>query len=92
MSSRWFRYTATVLLLTLGLGVPAQAKPAAAGTASPRQEGVLEELKSFGGTLFQTLTDGGPLCGMGYCPTPPQPPPPIHTMSIMVKPAPAGKG
>ena len=92
MSSRWFRCIATVLLLTLGFGVPAQAKPAAAAAASPRQGGVLEELTAYGVALFLTLKDGEGRCGTAYCPTPPPPPPPGHTMSLVVKPAPAGKG
>jgi hypothetical protein len=92
MSSRWFRCIATVLLLTLGFGVPAQAKPSAAA-ASPRQGGVLEELMAYGVALFLPIKDGGPKCGdPAYCPTPPGPPPPGHTMSLMAKPAPGGKG
>jgi hypothetical protein len=91
MSSRWFRCIVTVVLLSLGSGVPAQAKTPPAGTVSSRQGGVLEELKAFGVRLFLTLKDGEVRCGSGYCPTPPQPPPPGHTMSIMVfKPLPAG--
>jgi len=88
MSSRWI---AIALLLSLGFGVPAQAKPPAAGAASPRQGGVLEELTAHGLALFLALKDGD-LCGMGYCPTPP-PPPPIHNMSFAVfKPRPARRG
>jgi hypothetical protein len=87
------RRIAALLLLTLGLGVPAQAKPPAAGAVFPRQGGVLEELMTYGATLFLVLKDGGGLCGTGYCPTPPPPPPPGHTMSIMVfKPRPVRKG
>ncbi|HEY2294045.1 MAG TPA: hypothetical protein VGM86_25365 [Thermoanaerobaculia bacterium] len=81
MSSRWIRCLVTALLLTLGLGLPAQAKPPAAGAASPRQGGVLEGLTAYGVALFLAVKDDGGLCGMGYCPTPPPPPPPIHTMS-----------
>lgn len=85
------RRIAAILLLTLGLGVPAQAKPPAAG-AAPRQGGVLEELTAYGATLLLALKDGG-LCGTGYCPTPPPPPPPNHTMSIVAfNPRPVGKG
>ncbi len=86
MSSRWI---ATVVLLTLGFGVPAQAQPPAAGAASSRQGGVLEELTAYGAALIVALKFGdGALCGGGYCPTPPPPPPP--TMSIAVfKPHPA---
>ena len=91
MSSRWFRCIATVLLLTLGFGVPAQAKPLAAAAASPRLGDILEELTAYGIALFLPLKDGE-RCGIGYCPTPPQPPPPGHTMSLMAKPAPGGKG
>ena len=91
MSSRWFRCIATVLLLTLGFGVPAQAKPLAATAASPRLGDILEELTAYGVALFLALKDGD-LCGMGYCPTPP-PPPPIHNMSFAVfKPRPARRG
>ncbi|HSS49843.1 MAG TPA: hypothetical protein VLX28_12960 [Thermoanaerobaculia bacterium] len=86
------RLIAALLLLTLGFGVPAQAKPPAAGAAFPRQGGVLEELTAYGATLLLALKDGG-LCGQGYCPTPPPPPPPIHIMSIVaVQPRPVGKG
>lgn len=90
------RRIAALLLLTLGCGVPAQAKPLAAGAASPRQRGVLEELTAYGASLLLALKDDTyPWCGTGYCPTPPSPPPPGHgghTMSSMVKPRPAGKG
>lgn len=82
MSNRWIRWIATALLLTLGFGLPAQAKPPVAGAASPRQGGVLEELTAYGVALFLALKDE-PLCGTGYCPTPPPPPPPGHRMSIM---------
>ena len=92
MSNRWLRWIATVLLLTLGLGVPAQAKPPAAGTASLRQGGILEELTAYGVALFLALKDTDQ-CQTGYCPTPPPPPPPIHTMSIMASnPSSLGKG
>jgi hypothetical protein len=92
MSNRWLRWIATVLLLTLGFGVPAQAKPPAAGAASPRQGGVLEELTAYGVALFLALEDE-PLCGLGYCPTPPPPPPPGQHMSFAVfKPRPVRKG
>lgn len=91
MSSRWIRWIATALLLTLGLGVPAQAKPPGAGAASPRQGGVLDELTAYGVALFLTLKNGD-LCGLGYCPTPP-PPPPVHNMSFAAfKPLPARRG
>jgi hypothetical protein len=81
------------VLLTLGLGLPAQAKPSAAGTVSLRQGGVLEEITAFGVALFLTLKSGGGLCGTGYCPTPPPPPPPFHDMSIAAfKPHSLGKG
>ena len=87
------RRIAVLLLLTLGLGVSAQAKPLAVDAAFPRQGGVLEELMTYGATMLLMLKDGGGLCGTGYCPYPPPPPPPGHTMSIMVsKPRPAGKG
>jgi hypothetical protein len=87
------RRIAAALLLTLGLGVPAQAKPPAAGAAFPRQGGVLEELTTYGATLLLMLKEGGGLCGSGYCPTPPPPPPPIHDMSLVAaKPRQAGKG
>ena len=79
--SRWI---ATVLLLTLGFGIPAQAKPPAAGAASSRQRGFLEEITAYGAALFSTLKEGGGLCGTGWCPTPPPPPPPGHEMSIGV--------
>jgi len=86
------RRIAAILLLTLGFGVPAQAKPPAAGAAFPRQGGILEELTAYGATLLLALKDGG-LCGSGYCPTPPPPPPPNHTMSIVVfNPPQVGKG
>jgi len=92
MSSRWLRWIAAVLLLTLGFGLPAQAKPPAAGAVSPRQRGVLEGLTAYGVALFLALKDE-PLCGLGYCPTPPPPPPPIHNMSIAAfKPLPARRG
>src|SRR5215510_1083792 len=95
MSTRWIRWMATVLLLTLGFGIPAQAKPPAAGAASPRQWGVLEGLTAYGAALFLALKDD-PLCGSGWCPTPPPPPPPIHYMSItsipVFKPRPIEKG
>ena len=83
MSSRWIRCTVTALLLTLGFGIPAQAKPPAAGAASPRQGGVLEGLTAYGVALLHALKDD-PLCGSGYCPTPPPPPPPVHYMSVWV--------
>jgi hypothetical protein len=87
------RRIAAVLLLTLGFGVPAHAKPPTAGAAFPRQGGVLEELSAYGATLFLMLKEGGGLCGSGYCPTPPPPPPPGHTMSIVAsKPRQVGKG
>jgi hypothetical protein len=89
--SRQIRPIATALLLTLALGVPAQAKPPAAGAAFHGQGGVLEELTAYGASLLRALKDY-PWCGMGYCPTPPSPPPPGHTMSNIVKPHPAGKG
>lgn len=96
MSSRWLRCIATLSLLILGFGIPAQAKPLAAGAAFPRQGGVLEELTAYGASLLPALKDGSPWCGgTGYCPTPPPPPPPGqggHTMSGVVKPHPAGKG
>jgi hypothetical protein len=86
------RRIAALLLLTLGSGVPAQAKPPAAGAAFPRQGGVLEELMTYGATLF-LLKDGDDRCGTAYCPTPPPGPPPGHTMSLMVfKPRPVRKG
>jgi hypothetical protein len=85
------RWIATGLLLTLGFGVPAQAKPSAAGAASSRQGGVLEGLTSYGVALFLKLRDGGGLCGMGYCPTPPPPPPPVMSIAVF-KPRPARKG
>ena len=92
MSSRWIRCIVTALLLTLGLGIPAQAKPPAAGAASHRQGGVLEEITAYGAALLVALKDGG-LCGTGYCPTPPPPPPPFHDMSIAAfKPRSFGKG
>jgi hypothetical protein len=90
--SRWIRCIATGLLLTLGFGVPAQAKPPAASAASHRQGGILEELTAYGVALFLTLKYDGERCGTAYCPTPPGPPPPGHTMSLIAKPAPAGKG
>jgi hypothetical protein len=94
MSSRWFRRIATVLLLTLGFGIPAQAKAPAAGAVSPAQGGVLEEITAYSVAQFLKLTTGdGGLCGTGYCPTPPPPPPPIHNMSISIfKPRPIRKG
>jgi hypothetical protein len=93
MSSRWFRRIATVLLLTLGFGIPAQAKLPAAGAVSPAQGSVLEEITSHSIALFLKLMDGGGLCGTGYCPTPPPPPPPFHSMSISVfKPRPIRRG
>lgn len=89
MSSRWIRCIVTALLLTLGLGLPAQAKPPA---ASPRQGGVLEGLTAYGAALFLALKDGAQ-CETGWCPTPPPPPPPIHNMSIAVfKPRPVRRG
>jgi hypothetical protein len=93
MSSRHIRPIVAALLLTLGLGVPAQAKPLAAGAVLHGQGGVLEELTAYGASLLRALKDGSPWCGeTGYCPTPPGPPPPGHTMSSIVKPHPAGKG
>lgn len=93
MSSRWICWIATVLLLTLGFGVPAQAQLPTAGAVSPRQGSVLEELTTYGVALFLTLKEGGGLCGTGYCPTPPPPPPPGHTISIVAfKPRLARKG
>jgi hypothetical protein len=90
--SRRIRWIAIALLLTFGLGIPAQAKPPAAGAASPRQGGVLEELTAYGVALFLGLKDGE-LCGRSYCPTPPPPPPPFNTMSFGVfKPLPARRG
>jgi hypothetical protein len=87
------RRIVAILLLTLGSGVSAQAKPLAVDAAFPRQGGVLEELMTYGATLFLTMKEGGGLCGTGYCPTPPPPPPPGHTMSLMVfKPRPVRKG
>jgi hypothetical protein len=91
--SRWI---ATALLLTLGLGVPAQAKTPAAGAASPRHGGVLEELTAYGAALFVTMKDGN-WCGQSYCPTPPPPPPPGQHMSFaafkpLSKPGPVRKG
>jgi len=92
MSSRWIiRPIATALLLTLGFGVPAQAKSRAAGAASPRQGDVLEQLTACGASLLRALKDTYPWCGTGYCPTPPGPPPPGHTMSSVVF-KPLGKG
>jgi hypothetical protein len=85
MSSLWFRRIATVLILTFGFGISAQAELPVAGAASPGREGVLEELTHYSIALFQKLTSGdGGLCGTGYCPTPPQPPPPIRSMSLRV--------
>ncbi len=93
MSSHRFRGSATLLLLTLGFGMPAQAKSPAAGAAPPRQVSFLEELTAYSVALFLPIKDGGPKCGdTAYCPTPPGPPPPGHTMSLMAKPAPGGKG
>lgn len=90
MSSRCIRWIATALLLTLGFGIPAQAKTPAAGAASPRQGGVLEGLTAYGVALFLALKDD-PLCGEAYCPTPPPPPPPGHHMSnAVLKPRPVG--
>jgi hypothetical protein len=89
------RRIAALLLLTLGFGVSAQAKPLAAGAASHRQGGVLEAFAAYGASLARVLKDVSPWCGTGYCPTPPPPPPPGsggHTMSNIVKPHPAGKG
>ena len=90
------RRIAVLLLLTLGFGVSAQAKPLASGAASPRQRGVLAELTAYGASLLLALKDDAhPWCGTGYCPTPPSPPPPGqggHTMSNIDKPRPAGKG
>jgi hypothetical protein len=92
MSSRWTRWIAAASLLTLGLGIPAQAKPLAVGAASPRQGGVLEGLAAYGAALFRALKNE-PWCGQGYCPTPPPPPPPGHFMSDAVfKPRPVGRG
>lgn len=91
MSSHRFRGFATLLLLTLGFGMPAQAKSPAAGAAPPRQISILEELTAYGVALFLPLKED-PKCGTAYCPTPPGPPPPGHTMSLMAKPAPGGKG
>jgi hypothetical protein len=85
------RRIAAILLLTLGFGVSAQAKPPAAGAAFPRQGSILEELTAYGATLLLELKDGG-LCGSGYCPTPPPPPPPIHSMSVVFKPRPVRRG
>ena len=93
MSSRWFRRIATVLILTFGFGISAQAKLLVAGAASPGQGGVLEEITSYSVALFLTLKSGGGLCGTGYCPTPPPPPPPIHSMSLrVIKPRPFREG
>ena len=97
MSSRYIRPIAAALLLTLGLGVPAQAKPLAAGAAFHGQGGVLEALTAYGASLLLSLKDSSsPWCGeTGYCPTPPSPPPPGqggHNMSNITKPRPAGKG
>jgi len=90
MLSRWI---AAGLLLILGFGVPAQAKPLAADVAFPHQGGVLEELSAYVAALFLMLKSDGGLCGTGYCPTPPPPPPPGHVISIVAgKPRPAGKG
>ena len=88
------RRIAAGLLLTLGLGVSAQAKPLAVDAVFPRQGGVLEELMTYGATMLMMLKDGGGgLCGTGYCPYPPPPPPPGHVISVVVvKPRPAGKG
>lgn len=84
---------ACLLLLTLCCGVPAQAKPLAAGAASLRQWGVLEQLTAYGISLTRVLKfESSPYCGTAYCPTPPGPPPPGQTMSSVVKPHPAGKG
>ena len=60
MSSRWMRWIVTALLLTLGFGVPAQAKTPAAGAASLRQGGVLEGLTAYGVALFLGLKDERP--------------------------------
>jgi hypothetical protein len=85
MLNRWFRRIATGLILTLGFGISAQAESPVAGAASPGRGGVLEELTHYSIALFQKLASGdGGLCGTGYCPTPPQPPPPIHSMSLRV--------
>jgi hypothetical protein len=87
------RRIAVLLLLTFGCGVSAQAKPLASGAASPRQRGILEELTSYGASLLLALKDDGyPWCGHAYCPTPPTPPPPGHTMSSITKPHASGKG
>lgn len=92
MSIRWIRCIAAVVLLTLGFGVPAQAKPPAAGAASSRQGSVLEELTAYGAALIVGLKFGeGGLCGTGYCPTPPPPPPPIMSIAAF-KPHPVRKG
>lgn len=92
MSSRWIRWIATALLLTLGLGVPAQAKSPAAGIVSPRHGGVLEELTAYGAALFLALKSGGAQCEpTGWCPTPPPPPPPIMSIGVF-KPRPARRG
>ena len=97
MSSRHIRpiaaVVAAVLLLTLGLGVPAQAKPLAAGAALHGQGSALEVLTAYGASLLRMVKDTSPWCGSGYCPTPPPPPPPGqggHTMSSVVKPHLAG--
>lgn len=92
MSSRCIRWIAVGLLLTLGFGVPAQAKSPAARAVSSRQGGVLEEWTAYGVALFLVLKDGAQ-CETGWCPTPPPPPPPIHPMSCGVfKPLPARRG
>ncbi len=99
MSSRHIRpiAAAAAILLTLGLALPAQAKPLAAGAAFHGQGGVLEALTACGASLARVLKlTSAPWCGTGYCPTPPPPPPPGsgggQTMSSIVKPHPAGKG
>lgn len=82
MSSRRIRCIVAVLLLTLGLGIPAQAKPSAAAAVSLRQGGVVEELTAYGVALFLGLKSDGTQCDpTGWCPTPPPPPPPVHTMT-----------
>ena len=90
------RRIAALLLLTLGFGASAQAKPLAAGAASYGQGGVLEALTAYGASLARVLkSDPVPWCGRAYCPTPPSPPPPGsggQTMSNGVKPHLAGKG
>jgi hypothetical protein len=94
MSSRWICRIATTLLLTLGSGVAAQAQPLAAGAASLHLGSFLDELKAYGLSLLLP-SEEVPLCGHGHalCPTPPGPPPPVHTVSVVAsRPRPSGRG